>query len=110
MAPMTSSTIHTRLRRLSRETGLTQADIARITGADASTVSKWFTDGHKQIDSLYAFRLQDATGFCARWILHGEGPVHQSEPVADAMPDALRREMLRHAHAVVKIFSEATQS
>lgn len=107
---MSSPALLARLRRVLRETGWTQADLAPATGASRSTVSKWISDAQKRIDLIYAFRLQDASGFCARWILHGEGPVHVDQAEFQSMPAALRREMHRHAHTVVKLLSEATQS
>ena len=81
--------------------------MAKAIGADPSTVSKWITDGHKRIDPEYAFRLQDLTGFCARWILLGEGPTHSSEPDLGGVSPELREELSRHTRTMVRLFTVA---
>lgn len=106
---MPARTIPARLRRIVREMRWSQADLVSATGASKQTVSRWLQDGETKIDPAFAFRLQDASGFCARWILLGEGPVHIADNDLPVMPDDLRAEMLRHAQAVVAIYRQAKQ-
>lgn len=87
-----------------------QTELARAAGASRQTVSRWLQDGHIKIDAAFAFRLQDESGFCARWILLGEGPVHITDPDGASLPDVLRAEMVRHAQTVARILREATKT
>jgi transcriptional regulator with XRE-family HTH domain len=93
-----------------REMRWSQADLAAACGATRQTVSRWLQDGEIKIDPAFAFRLQDASGFCARWILLGEGPVHVADNDLPLMPEELRAEIHRHAHALVAIYRQHNKS
>lgn len=53
-----------------------KTDVAfyRLAKADKSLGGQWKTGKVKTIGPEYAYNLQDATGFQARWIMLGEGP------------------------------------
>jgi len=107
---MTSNALPARLHRVLREMRWTQGDLAAATGASKQTVSRWMRDGHISIDPQFAFALQDETGFCARWILLGDGPVHASETDVASLAPELRAEHLRHMQTIARIFREAKHS
>lgn len=52
-----------------------QVVFADLAGASRSVVNQWLTGKIKSIDARYAFKLQDSTGFNAKWIMLGEGAV-----------------------------------
>lgn len=108
--PMSTRSLPARLNRITREMRWTRAQMAKAIGADPSTVSKWINDGHKRIDPAYAFRLQDITGFCARWILLGEGPAHVSEPDLSGLLPELREELSRHTRTIAQLCAVAKQA
>ena len=64
-----------RLRQIMSTMGWTGAELAKAAGASKQSVSRWLSDGRIQIDPAFAFRLEDRTGFAARWILLGTGPM-----------------------------------
>jgi len=52
-----------------------QTEFGKLCGASRSVVYQWLTGRIKTIDPIFAFRIQDNTGFSARWILLGEGNI-----------------------------------
>lgn len=74
-AHLMPSNLQSRLGRIMRARGWSQADLARASGAAKQTVSDWLSDGYTQIDARFAYRLEDRSGFSAKWILLGTGPV-----------------------------------
>ena len=104
---MARHTLPARLRRIAKHMTWSVADMAEAVRAHPSTVSKWLSDGHTSIKAEYAFRLEDETGFCARWILLGEGPVHIADFLAESMPPDFRAEMMRHTKSMDRIVRRA---
>ena len=52
-----------------------QTEFGQLCGASRSVVYQWLTGRIKTIDPAFAFKIQDKTGFSARWILLGEEPI-----------------------------------
>ena len=52
-----------------------QTEFGNLCGASKSVVYQWLTGRIKNIDARYAFKLEDATKFSARWIILGEGKI-----------------------------------
>lgn len=50
-----------------------QTEFGNLCGASRSVVNQWLAGSIKNVDARYAFRLEDATPFSARWIILGEG-------------------------------------
>jgi hypothetical protein len=54
-----------------------QTEFGTLCGASKSVVYQWLTGRIKSIDAKYAFKLEDATKFSARWIILGEGQIYK---------------------------------
>ena len=54
-----------------------QTEFGKLCGASKSVVYQWLTGRIKNIDAKYAFKLEDATKFSARWIILGEGQIYK---------------------------------
>lgn len=70
-----------RIRRARRVAGLSPGDLARAVGVTKGAISQWENNEVKNIRLGHLFKLQDATGFNARWIALEEGP-ERGEPQA----------------------------
>lgn len=58
---------------------LRQADLVRATGATRSAVSQWINGQIIKIGAEHIFAIADATGFEARWLATGDGPMTHLE-------------------------------
>ena len=65
--------INTRLLRVIRDQGLSQADCVRATGATSPTVSDWFNKGAVP-DASTLGMLARATRTNCHWLITGQGP------------------------------------
>ena len=54
-----------------------QTEFGNLCGASKSVVYQWLSGRIKSIDARYAFKLEDATKFSARWIILGEGKIYK---------------------------------
>jgi hypothetical protein len=52
-----------------------QTEFGLLCGASRSVVNQWLSGRIKNIDSRYAFKLEDSSAFSARWIMLGEGKI-----------------------------------
>ena len=52
-----------------------KTEFGLLCGAYRSVVNKWLSVRIKNIDPRYAFKLEDASPFLARWIMLGEGKI-----------------------------------
>lgn len=69
-----------RLRQIKDELGLTEdAQLAKLTGASKSIVHQWLTGRIKSISAKYAYKLEEKTGYSAKWIQLGDGPPRFSQ-------------------------------
>lgn len=98
---VTSERLSSRLHKILRRMGWSAPDLVAATGASKQSVSRWLSDGKIVMAAEYAFRLQDKSGFSARWISLGEGPELVAQLEVD--DDELRAELLRHSQALVGI-------
>ena len=80
--------------------------MARASGASKQAVNAWLTDGHSTIEPKFAFALQDASGFSARWILLGEGP--QKVAAIDRLPPSIRNPLIESINATVAFVGDTS--
>jgi transcriptional regulator with XRE-family HTH domain len=70
------------------------ADLARATGISKQNLTNWMNAhaGSTHIAPRFAFAIQDATRFNARWVLYGEGParIDVADPLDSRILDALK--------------------
>jgi hypothetical protein len=52
-----------------------QTEFGLLCGASRSVVNQLLSGRIKNIDPRYAFKLEDASPFLARWIMLGEGKI-----------------------------------
>lgn len=93
--------------------GWNQADLAEVTGAAQPTVSRWIKDGRVTIKPKFAYRIQDASGYSARWILLGEGPEQLEAPTFQfdkAVPHPMRAAVIAFVININRIFSEGASA
>ena len=76
-------------------TGLSDAEIARRIGCERPAVAQWKTGATKDLKNDNLFALADLTGYEARWIATGEGPMRK----ADSEDEARLLENYRNAGA-----------
>lgn len=75
-----------RLRDVIRDTGKSQAELARLVGRTRSTVNQWLnTDNNPTPENLFA--LAEGTGYSARWLATGQLPkkVSKDAPPPEAL-------------------------
>lgn len=66
-------TLHDRLVEIANEIG-NDAELARIAGVSRSAVSQWRAGDVKSLKAISALRIQERTGYSARWLVLGIGP------------------------------------
>ncbi len=76
---MTAPKIALRLRAALTHAGVTQAELARRTGRNPSTVSHWIK-GSRIPPSTTAAAIAAAIGIRAAWLLLGDGPMSDDTP------------------------------
>ncbi|OQY64734.1 MAG: hypothetical protein B6D47_12980 [Rhodocyclaceae bacterium UTPRO2] len=86
----------------------------RLAGADKGLGGQWKSGQVKTIGAEYAFRLQDKTGFNARWIMLGEGPkrsiaVGEGLYVTDPKVSRIAQTLLQAQEEGKEYIVEATQ-
>ena len=85
-----------RLRHLRERQALTQEDLARATGTNAGTVSRWERSlGHPQAVQLV--QLAETLGASVDYLLRGIDPDSNAPPLTAAFHDFLRTEYGRIA-------------
>jgi len=67
------STLQDRIAEIMAATGKQVGEIADITGVTSSAVTQWKDGPTKSIKTGPATKLEEATGYSARWIATGEG-------------------------------------
>ena len=83
---MTTPKIAQRLREALAELDVTQADVARRTGRNPSTVSHWIK-GSRTPPADTVEDIAAALGIRAAWLSHGDGPmVDVPQPPAPTTP------------------------
>lgn len=106
--PTKKNNLRARLNQIIETMGWKPADLEEVTGASQPTVSRWLADGPIKINPTFAYRIQDASGFSARWVLLGEGPAHfVGDDLLAALPAELRDEYVRHLTTVAGIVTRS---
>lgn len=71
---MSTNSTWDRVEQIKRELGLkTDTEFYKLAGVDKGMGAQWKSGQVQTIGADYAFRLQDKTGFQARWIMFGAG-------------------------------------
>lgn len=82
MLDMRKTTTTERVKRMMEELGIEeQAEFGRLCGTSRSMVFQWLTGEIKSIGAKYAFRLEEKTGYRAKWIMLGEGEEKRSKDI-----------------------------
>lgn len=101
----------TRIAKAIAASGKAPAAIAREIGVSPAAVYQWLQGGIKDLRNENLFALADATGYSARWLGTGEGPVidcYSSAEIKHVMqvmehlPAAERSKLARLADAFVE--------
>lgn len=91
------STLQERFQILrARRPDITNADLARLTGAKAPSVGDWFNGNTKSLKGDTAAKVADAYSVSAAWVATGQGPMTQN-----VLPDGYRAILASDADAVV---------
>lgn len=84
------TTLDSRIRWIIQEKNLKQAHFARTVGISANYVYL-LTSGRKTVISTPLARLIEGVyGYCAQWVLTGEGPREQTVPPRTLQDDIIR--------------------
>ena len=75
MIGMAIQTLAERVAKAINASGKTPAGIAREIGVSPAAVYQWIQGGIKDLRNENLFALADATGFSARWLGTGDGPM-----------------------------------
>jgi phage repressor protein C with HTH and peptisase S24 domain len=71
----TMSTPAERIEKIMRVLGVKEnVEFGRMAGASKSVVGQWLSGQIKSIAPDYAYKIQDSTGYNAKWIMLGTGP------------------------------------
>lgn len=100
MVAMTTQTLAERVAKAIDASGKTPAGIAREIGVSPAAVYQWIQGGIKDLRNDNLFALADATGFAARWLGTGEGP----------MVDCYGSAAVKHIMAVMENLPPAEQT
>ena len=75
-------TIPERIARIKAELNIDEdVALAKIAGASKAMVNHWLSGRVKSIAPQYAYRLEEKTGFSAKWIQLGEGEPRTSQAI-----------------------------
>lgn len=75
-------TLPERLQQIMDDSGLEEfKQLADLAGASKSMASQWFGGQIKSISPEYAYKIEEKTGFAAKWIMLGEGPPKLSKAI-----------------------------
>lgn len=67
-------TLEKRIRERAAELGVTQAEIARATGAKEPSVHKWFSGATKNLKGRNLVKAAEFLGVSEAWLADGAGP------------------------------------
>ena len=83
------TTLASRLEQAMKETGVTQAEIARACGVTDSAVSQWRSGLTQNMKMAHIFAAADRLGVRDRWLAVGTGPMKEVTwtPVAREIAD-----------------------
>lgn len=64
---------------------ITQADLARATGAKPASVNAWFSGETKSLSAEMAIVVAEIYGCNLKWLVTGVGPVWPAKAIASAL-------------------------
>lgn len=76
-------------------------EFGKLCGMSKSVVWQLQTGAMKSFAPRYAYKLEEATGFCARWMMLGDGPVmldasiRQAVKIMEAMSENRRKDAVK---------------
>jgi transcriptional regulator with XRE-family HTH domain len=68
-----------RIKKARLHSNMSQSALAKRVGVTLSTVSSWESGRIKSLSTRSLLNLESATGFSARWLQYGEGPMTIAE-------------------------------
>lgn len=78
-------TIPERIAIMKSELGITtDAEFGRLCGMNKTVVGQLKTGVVKTFAARYAYKLEENTEFCAKWIQLGEGPMREDKAISQA--------------------------
>lgn len=96
------TTIPERIQIIKKEKGIaTDAEFGRLCGMSKAVVGHLKNGIVKTISARYAYKLEENTGFCAKWIQIGEGPmmldpsIKQAVKIMEAMTENRRKDAVK---------------
>ncbi|MBC7201911.1 MAG: helix-turn-helix transcriptional regulator [Pusillimonas sp.] len=117
----TMSLLSERIRRVKREMGWSNAELARRAGTSRTAPTDWLKDTVTHLSSAVASNLSRQTPFCATWLATGEGPVHKSDATTnepwpftaftkekfDSLPERVQGRVEQAALAVIQEWEQS---
>ena len=79
----------------------TDTEFGRLCGMAKAVVGQLKTGTVKTIAARYAYKLEENTGFCAKWIQLGEGPmkldldIKQAIKIMESMSESRRKDAVK---------------
>lgn len=96
------TTIPERIAIIKNELGIsTDTEFGRLCGMAKAVVGQLKTGTVKTIAARYAYKLEENTGFCAKWIQLGEGPmkldldIKQAIKIMESMSESRRKDAVK---------------
>lgn len=78
-----------RVKTMIEELGTDQVGFGTLAGASKSVVNQWLSGEIKSIHARYAYNIEQATGYSARWIMLGIGNKKVAAPLTEEERTAL---------------------
>lgn len=98
-----------RIEIVQKELGLTNDfEFAKLCGMSRAMISQLKLGLVKSFSPRYAYDLEDNTGFCARWMIFGEGPIKTDLQVIKAAKIMYSMNELRRGDVLKIITALAT--
>jgi hypothetical protein len=107
---MNRPTIPERIEIVKKELNITEdVQFGKLCGMTKSVVNQLKTGKMKSFAARYAYKLEENSGFCAKWLQLGEGPQKLDPDIKQAMKimESMRPPRRKDA---VKVVSSLTES
>jgi hypothetical protein len=83
---MIKTTIPERIAIIKKELGIaTDIEFGKLCGASKAVVGQLKNGTVKSLAARYAYKLEENTGFCAKWLQLGEGPMMLDPAISKAI-------------------------
>lgn len=106
---MKTLSIPERIEYIKSEIGIEEdAEFGRLCGMSKSVVNQLKAGKMKSFAARYAYKLEESTGFCAKWIQLGEGIerqdfyINQAVKIMQEMPLTRRKDVLNIINSLIE--------